>query len=283
MNDKHIEIFEDNPTYEALANMRPPIRYSEAHEDCVLHIIEPWKQKGVKRKNPLIVFVQGSGWTHPNAYLELPQLSAYARAGYVVASVVHRNAVDGFPFPAFLTDVKTAIRYMRANADDFDIDVNRVCIWGTSSGGNAALLVGATGDDERYKTHEYANQSDAVSVIIDCFGPSDLPAFDDADEIIAQASEPFASLMRGHDPQTVVREMSPVYQIHDGMKYPPTLIIQGDADPVVPYSQSLTMHERLLEIGCDSTLIRVTNAVHEGNTWSTKLHERIERFLKEKL
>ncbi len=283
MNDKRIEIFDDNPTYEGLASMRPPIRYSAAHEDCVLYVIEPWKREGVKRKSPLIVFVQGSGWTHPNAYFELPQLSAYARAGYVVASVVHRNALDGFPFPTFLLDVKTAIRYMRENADDFDIDVNRVCIWGTSSGGNAALLAGATGDESKYKTHEYENQSDAVKAVIDCFGPSDLPAYGNADTVVAQGDEPFTSLMRGHNPQEVAHEISPVYHVHADRPFPPTLIVQGDADMVVPYSQSLTMHEHLLAIGCDSTLLRVKNGVHEGNTWSDRIHERIMKFLKEKL
>ncbi|MCB8600020.1 alpha/beta hydrolase, partial [Blautia sp. DFI.9.9] len=69
----------------------------------------------------------------------------------IVATVQHRSALDGHAFPAFLQDVKTAIRYLRAHAAEYQIDPDRVGIWGTSSGANAALLTALTPNDPRYE------------------------------------------------------------------------------------------------------------------------------------
>ena len=165
-----------NPTLDGLAEISPDIVYSHAGgKDLTLRVIYPWRNDAnAARRYPLILFIQGSGWTFPNINYEIPQLSWYARHGYVVATVTHRNCYDGFPFPAFLQDVKCALRYLRAHADDWSIDPERVTVYGTSSGGNTALLVGLTGDDPRYKTDEYADQSDAVSAVVECFGPTDM-------------------------------------------------------------------------------------------------------------
>ena len=108
-------------------------------KELKMQILCPWRKD---KRYPLVVFVQGSAWTTPNPDYELPQLGALARQGFVVASVSHRDCRDGYAFPAFLQDVKTAIRFLRAHAAEYCIDKERVGIWGTSSGGNAALLVG---------------------------------------------------------------------------------------------------------------------------------------------
>ena len=116
-------------------------------KELKMQILCPWRKD---KRYPLVVFVQGSAWTTPNPDYELPQLGALARQGFVVASVSHRDCRDGYAFPAFLQDVKTAIRFLRAHAAEYCIEKERVGIWGTSSGGNAALLVGMTGDWDCY-------------------------------------------------------------------------------------------------------------------------------------
>ena len=52
-------------------------------------------------RRPLIVFLQGSGWTFPDVNYEIPQLAEYARNGYVVATITHRSFKDGYSAPAF--------------------------------------------------------------------------------------------------------------------------------------------------------------------------------------
>ena len=100
-----------------------------------------------------------------------------------MATVGHRSCLDGYQAPAFLVDVKTAIRFLRVHAKDYSIDPECVAIRGTSSGGNTALLVGLTAGDKRFFTDEYACESDAVQCVVDCFGHTDLEAMADEDYI----------------------------------------------------------------------------------------------------
>ena len=139
-----VESISNNPTLEGLASVIPDIVYSHAGgKEIKLTLIVPQASRNTEnpQKYPCIVFVQGSAWTFPDITYELPQMSEFARNGFIVAMVTHRSALDGFAAPAFLKDVKTAIRFLRANAETYKIDSDRIGIWGTSSGGNTALLV----------------------------------------------------------------------------------------------------------------------------------------------
>ena len=128
---------------------------------------------------PLVVYVQGSAWGEQDVYFSLPKLVPLAQAGFVVASVKHRASTVA-KFPAFLQDVKSAIRFLRAHADTYCIDPNQVGIWGDSSGGHAAQMVGVTGDMGEFKTSDNGEISDAVQAVVDFYGPSDVTHINDA-------------------------------------------------------------------------------------------------------
>ena len=72
-------------------------------------------------------------------YYELPQLARYAQNGYVVATITHRNAMDGYPFPAFAGF--RALRFCARMRRNMAL-TPAACVFGTSSGGNTALLMG---------------------------------------------------------------------------------------------------------------------------------------------
>ena len=118
---------------------------------------------------PLVVYVQGSAWGEQYVYGSLPQLVPLARAGFVVASVKHRPSSQA-RFPGFLQDVKSAIRFLRANAEKYFIDPSQVGIWGDSSGGHDAQMVGVTGDMEEFKTQDNRELSDGVQAVVDAEG-----------------------------------------------------------------------------------------------------------------
>jgi len=205
--------------------------------------------------------------------------------GYVVATITHRSFRNGHKAPAFLQDTKTAIRFLRKNADKFNIDPDRVCFWGTSSGGNTAMLVALTGDDPKYKTEEYAEYSDSVKIAIECFGPSDfLRLFSKVIEM-PEYAHGFEDFVGGKlsEHKDLLAEMSPLHRIEKGKKYPPMLLIHGDADELVPYEQSEIMFKALIENGNDAEMIRITNAPHEDSFWSPALHSEIADFIKRKL
>jgi acetyl esterase/lipase len=278
-----------NPTMEGLAEVFPDVVYSvETGQELKLTLIAPWRDRANETappKRPLIVFVQGSAFTFPNIYYELPQLSHYARHGYVVATVTHRNCLEGHPFPAYLQDVKTAIRFLRNHAEEYGIDPDRVGIWGTSSGGNTALLVGLTAGEPAYLTGEHEGISDAVKCVVDCFGPTDMTV---ANKYVNEIQDPrlleiFYALMGGKEDPDILRAMSPLHRIEKGRTYPSFLIVQGDADTLVPYEQSLWMYEALLEAGCRAEMDCEENGPHEGAFWSGDVHRIILDFFKKHL
>ena len=272
-----------NPSLEGLAEVYRDVLFSSAQGvDLLMTLILPKQPEESRRPTPLIVFIQGSGWTFPKLGHELAQLSWYAQSGYAVATVTHRNANEGHAFPAYLQDVKTAVRFMRAHAQEYAIDPERICLWGTSSGGNTALLIGLTADDPRYKTEEYAQESDGVSCIIDCFGPTDLKTMLDENPDLRKESV-FTGLLGTQDEQDVMRNMSPLCLVEENKDYPPFLLIHGDADTLVPYAQSDAMYRLLHDKGYDARLIKVIGAPHEGSFWSRRLHGLIMDYLHEKL
>lgn len=289
MIQKNVKTLKNNPGLTGMARMIPDVVFSNiSGVELKMQIIVPWVNEdasgAAEQKWPLIVFLQGSAWTFPNVYSQLPQLATIARKGYVVATITHRNYLEGHPAPAFLQDAKTAVRFLRKNAKEYHIDPGRVCFWGTSSGGNTALLVALTGDDPRYKTDEYREFSDSVSVAIDCFGPTNLPGlFEKVRDVLDPAL--MDGLVGGKITEhlDLLRDLSPLLILEKNKNYPPMLLIHGDADPVVPYTESENMYKALVENGYDAELIRVENAPHEGSFWSCELLDEIMDYIRRKL
>lgn len=270
-----------NPTKQGMARMIPDVVFSTATGVSLkMQLLVPWN---TEKRYPLIVFVQGSGFQSPDVYFELPQLARYAQAGYVVATVTHRNCKDGYPAPAYLQDVKTAVRFLRHNAKEYSIDPARVCAFGTSSGGNTVLLLGMTGDDPALKTDEYKEQSDAVTCVVECFGPVDMTWINE--ETVKEDAEFLGSIIgrQCKDFAAVTRQISPYALLNKDTPCPPTMILHGDKDDMVPYEGGYDLYQKMAELGKDVEMICVKDAPHEGSFWSQPLNDEILDFIGRKL
>ena len=277
-----IHEIENNPELTGQVRLIDNVTYAAVDgRPLKMAILEPWTQRFPLKYHPaprpLIVFVQGSSWRVGKMGEQIPQLVQFVKAGYVVATVQHRNTLDGYPFPAFLEDVKTAIRYLRRRAVKFAIDSDRVAIWGTSSGANAAMLVGLTGDDPRYAGHLYRTESDRVNAVVSCFAPMDvLDTFDYTAAV--PGSELLKFCLLGMDRKKwpeIAKEMSPLDQVKPGQDYPPFLLFHGDADKVVPYQQMVKMYDKLEADGYDVAAYRVKGANHEKDFWSERIYQTV--------
>lgn len=275
----------NNPEMKELVELKANVAYAAPDgEELAMQILKPmWKSGG--QGFPLVVFIQGSAWTKPDQFWEIPQLSLLARRGFVVASVTHRSCFTA-PAPAFLKDVKTAIRFLRANAAEYDIDKARVCAWGTSSGGNTALLLGMTGDDPAFEGDDWKGESTKVQAVVDCFGPTDLVKMAEvqyADRATDEEKNLFAALAGAEDWREPLEAISPIHYVQPGKDFPPFLMLHGDADPVVLYEDTAALYEKLVACGCDAELMRVTGAPHEGDFWSMPLLEIIFDFIQREI
>lgn len=279
-------VIANNPEFLNLLDMKANIVFSTANgEELALQLVKPqWSSGG--KGFPLVVFIQGSAWTKPNQFWEIPQLCELVKRGFVVASVTHHSCWQA-PAPAFLQDVKTALRFLKVHAEEYDIDKNRVCAWGTSSGGNTALLLGVTADDPSFETEEWIGESTKVQAVVDCFGPADMQ------RLIAnyEGTMPLDDTnilftLGGRDPEKWIdnlKVVSPAEYVVPGRELPPFLILHGDADDVVPYNDSEAMHDKLVANGYQADLVCVKGAPHEGNFWSRQLLEIIFKFIEKHL
>ncbi|MRR32046.1 alpha/beta hydrolase, partial [bacterium] len=203
---------------------------------------------------PVILHLHGGGFEigdkrdiHVLAYLK-----GLAR-GYAVASVNYRLSGEAV-FPAGLQDIKTAIRWLRANSQTYHLDGDRIAACGGSAGGNFAAMVCLTAnvtefDDPRSGNTEYACN---VQAAVDMFGPTDFlkmdaqldeNGFGPGDHCEAHSPESKYLGAKLVDVPLKVELANPMTYIHEQM--PPILIQHGRLDTMVPVQQSMIFVEKL--------------------------------------
>jgi acetyl esterase/lipase len=272
-------VFQANPTLEGQARLDTGLVFAKrGDQELSIDILTPWQTTPTdNRRYPLVVFVQGSGFGTPDRGYEMPQISALARRGFVVASLTHRNCYEGHRAPAYLIDVKAAIRFLRAHADEFLIDPDRVLIWGTSSGGNTALMVALTGDMACYKDDIYPDFSDSVLAAVDCFGPLNLRKQD------PEAKSDMIRCLIGNpeeeDFEARLDEFSPQSYLDKASQIPPLFLLHGDKDSLVPFEQSTDFYTKAKAKGFDVKMALVEGAEHEHDFWSQDLVNCIFDFI----
>jgi len=232
-----------------------------------MDILAP-KTPGLK---PLVVYVPGGGFMIAPKNLALNQRTYVAEAGFVVASVEYRTVPDGSIWSDGVTDVKSAIRYLRAHADQYQIDPNRVGVWGESAGGYLVSMVGVTNGLPQFDVGANLDQSSAVQAVLDKFGPSDYSKvaadFDaaaqkanySADNNLARYAGVGAGKSVLDNAQAVARANPITYVNHAD---PPFLLIHGSADTFVSPSQTLILHTALRAAGVQSTRYVLEGAGH---------------------
>ena len=206
---------------------------------------------------PLIIYVHGGGWcmgTKKECALEC--IIDALNCGYAVMSVDYRLA-PATKFPEFLFDVKTAVRWARANAAQYGLDPDRFAVMGDSAGGHLSLMIGFTAGRPEYEGEKYgwAGVSSAVQAVVDMYGPAVLDG--DKNAWLAESGIQRAGFMglaseespvdrmmdfitTDHD---LLRIVSPISYVHPDI--PPVLILQGGIDPVVPKQHSTLLAERI--------------------------------------
>ena len=139
--------------------------------------------------------------------------------------------------------------------------------------------------DPSLRTAEYSEQSDAVSAVVSCFAPTDLPALfehlKDAPNI-KQVMAAYFGTDEAQWPQ-IMRQWSPALRVEAGKQYPPFLLLHGTGDPLVPCQQMDSLYAALKAAGCQVSAYYVDGAEHEGNFWSPAvrqvIHDGIVHFL----
>ncbi len=261
--------------------------------DLRLYALVPCEQSplrsdaGEATSFPVVVFCQGSAFHRQWLHGHFVQHVDLARRGFVVVSVEYRPS-DVAPFPAQAQDLKTAVRYVRAHADELRADPDRIALWGDSSGAHTALMAAYTADAEP-DTDALAPTSSAVSCVIDWYGPTDFSLMNrypsSQDHMAPRSPEGFelGGVTVLEHPE-LSAAASPITYVTGGRRLPATLIVHGGRDELVAFNQSCRLYERLRATGQDVTFYKLPDANHGKAGFSDpRLLDLVEDFLREHL
>jgi acetyl esterase/lipase len=272
-----------SPTY---AVQMQTLKY--ASPDGVDLLLDLYLPQAAPGPLPLIVFLHGGGWSQGSRATGPDFKRFFAQDGIAMASIDYR-LTPSVTFPKNAEDVKTAIRWLRANAVTYNLDPRRIGLWGTSAGGHLATLAAVTRGG-LFEGEGNLEQSSAVQCVLDAYGPVLFDVMDQQtglERATLQAVNPRLAQyqqshgMRPFDAQqhnaadspesrlvgaplgTVrdrVRAASPLSYLSD--QAPPFLIMHGLADNSVPHHQSIMLYEALSGLGKDVTLRLVDGLPH---------------------
>lgn len=233
------------------------------YRPLVLDVYRPADRSSPK---PLIVYVHGGGWRgghtrQSGAFSDFPAvLAEIAARGYIVASVEYRLSGEA-PFPAALDDVRTAIRFLKANAHTYGIDPSRVGIFGGSAGGQLAVLEAvACGAAPTGADTSNPSVSDCPQAAIGWYGIYDFPAMPATGDNPTERD--YLGCARADCSDEQLRAPSAVAHVDAGD--PPVLLLHGDADRTVPVAQSQRLAERMRAAGA-SVELEVFSGI--GHSW----------------
>jgi acetyl esterase/lipase len=254
--------------------------------DMALHLnmITPTSTEGTSSKLPLILYVQGSAWLSQNLESKIVQLGKFSERGYVVAIVEYRPSTLA-PFPAQIKDAKTAYRYLLHHADQYNIDTENIVIWGDSSGGHTASMVGLTTTDSNLDDECPSELSIHIKAVINYYGPTDITQMNhEPSTCDHQAPDsPEGLLIGGHavnEHTELASTANPMNYIHKNKEIPPFLIFHGSKDRLVPFGQSVMFFEALKKAEKEVELYQLKGADH-GNApfWTPQVLDIVDNFI----
>lgn len=221
------------------------------HKDGMALTFDVFKPSGEANGAGVLFMVSGgwfSRWAPPEQMQK--RFTGLLDKGFTVFAVRHGSA-PRYKVPEAYEDVTRAVRYIRAHAGDFGVDASRLGVFGGSAGGHLSLMLGTNSDEGDNEAGEAVlKESSRVAAVVAYFPPVDLrgltgpndrfPALDFDDEL--------------------ADDVSPI--LHVSEDDPPTLLVHGTDDDLVPLSHSERIHAKFGETKVRSELVVIDGAGH---------------------
>lgn len=214
---------------------------------------------------PLLVWVHGGGWRGGSK--DNPRVLGFVNEGYALASIDYRLSSMA-EFPAQIYDLKAAVRYLRAKAEQYGYDATRIAMMGSSAGAHLAALAGVTNGTREFEgtVGDYLDVSSDVQLIVSYYGASNLTTIlDQSTPYGLGVRAPALELLLGGLPEDrpeLARLASPVFFVD--ANDPPLFLLHGDQDPQMPINQSHELQGAYEEQDLEVHFVVVHGAVHGG-------------------
>jgi acetyl esterase/lipase len=244
--------------------------------------LDVYRRRDATTPQPTLIFYHGGGWVTGTKETSVMSIMPWIEMGWNVVNVEYRM-VRVAAAPAAVEDALCALRFVVAQAKTYGLDTNRIVVAGESAGGHLALAAGmipaSAGFTNICAAGGFTGSENAVpkvAAIINWYGITDVN-----DILAGPNARSYAVQWLGGsaDRDAVAKRVSPLTYVRAGL--PPILSIQGDADPIVPYSQNVRLRDALTKAGVPNELFTVPGGGH-GNFKAderTKIYLKIREFL----
>lgn len=268
------------------------IPYKIAEKDTVKLDIHLPKQK-VFHKSPVVVFIHGGAWAQGDKEIKYHYTmgikDTLQNSGYTVVAINYRLVNKKNNLATQLNDCQDAIKWIATNANNYNLDVQNIGLWGESAGAHLALMTAISTDT--------LTDLPKIRFIIDNFGPTDLnkvlktnaswftkktyklllPKLYDIREKLIVAMTSYDINTQKREAIAVAKKYSPIEHLNNNFNIP-TLILHGNKDFIVPFKQSKKLHKKLNKLTVTNKLIKVK----KGNHGFTKTDKKeIHHLIKE--
>ena len=275
----HLKAEENRPSalvFDNIVYANRITRWGRDYHPLRINMVIPHYDHKENPPAPLLVWLEGGGWRNASPAIRLAELGFYAYHGIAAASVEYSvNSNNIWPVP--LQDVKEAIRFLRANRREFNIDPERLIVAGDSAGAHLAALTALTGNDEKFRTEANRAESDSVNGAICLYCPGDFPTV--LGDPVPVCYEDLLTGEPTHENEALLKEINPMSYVRKGA--PPFLFFHGDIDNVVYYRSSMNLYEKLLSAGAEADYYLLEGAGHcESAFTQENIQELMLQFIK---
>jgi acetyl esterase/lipase len=263
------------PTY----NRKEDVIYGRKYGTALtMDVFTPSKDaKGVG-----VIFVVSGGFFSSHEAINSAFVRPLLDRGFTVFAVVH-GSQPRYTVPEIIQDMNRAVRFIRHHARDYGIDPDRIGIYGGSAGGHLSMMLGTAGDKGDPGAKDPVDrESSRVQAVACFFPPTDFLDFGQPGKEMIHPTDHQRPFRAAFDHRELDKESNLWVPITDNQRLreiarqispitfvtpddPPTLIIHGDADTVVPLQQSELIAEKLKKAGVETTLVVRKGA---GHGWS---------------
>lgn len=254
-----------------------PLWCNATYQQLHLSLMRPRQYYSYDRKGcyPLIVFLCGGGFEQMDRNVWMGELAWFVKRGYAVAGVEY-STLPRTKWPTQAVNVKEAIRFIRAHAEEFAILPDRIAVMGESAGGYLAAFTGLTGDNLQYKTAASPELSDAVRAVVAWYPPTDLNALQNRHDLSVSGTT-------GTPSRSTVMDLTGAPDLGTLVTAdtPPFFLMHGTEDQLVPASHSERLYKLLTEKNVPAELYILRGAHHNDVHFVQDcMKERILKFLR---
>lgn len=237
--------------------------------------LDVYQSREATTPNPTLIYFHGGGWTGGSKEGSSLTFLPFLDMGWNVVNVEYRLARISLA-PAAVQDSLCALRWVYRNAKDYNVDTNRLVTMGNSAGGHLALTTGMIPASTALDSLCPGTEELKVAAIVNWYGITDVNELLAGTNTRVYAVTWLGGMMNRDE---VAKRVSPLTYVRAGL--PPIISIQGDADPTVPYSQNVRLHQALEKVGVRNQLVTIPGGKHGGfsDAEMMKAYDAIRAFL----